>query len=68
MKNTHQVYLISDSTGETLDRIFMALKAQFSNFNYELNQFSFNFKLLKNFKSKSHSSTKRSTRLRRGLL
>ncbi len=41
MKNTHQVYLISDSTGETLDRIFMALKAQFNNFNYELNQFSF---------------------------
>ena len=41
MKNTHQVYLISDSTGETLDRIFMALKAQFNNFNYDLNQFSF---------------------------
>ena len=41
MKNTHQIFLISDSTGETLDRIFMALKAQFSNFNYELNQFSF---------------------------
>ncbi len=41
MKNTHQVYLISDSTGETLDRIFMALKAQFDNFNYELNHFSF---------------------------
>ena len=41
MKNTHQIYLISDSTGETLDRIFMALKAQFNNFNYELNQFSF---------------------------
>ena len=41
MKNTHQVYLISDSTGETLDRIFMALKAQFNNFNYELTQFSF---------------------------
>ena len=39
MKNTHQIYLISDSTGETLDRIFMALKAQFNNFNYELNQF-----------------------------
>ena len=35
------VYLISDSTGETLDRIFMALKAQFNNFNYDLNQFSF---------------------------
>ena len=41
MKSTHQVYLISDSTGETLDRIFMALKAQFSNFNYDLTQFSF---------------------------
>ena len=41
MKNTHQVYLISDSTGETLDRIFMALKAQFNNFDYDLNQFSF---------------------------
>ena len=41
MSNTYQIYLISDSTGETLDRIFMALKAQFNNFNYELNQFSF---------------------------
>ena len=41
MTNTYQIYLISDSTGETLDRIFMALKAQFNNFNYELNQFSF---------------------------
>ena len=41
MKNTHEVYLISDSTGETLDRIFMALKAQFNNFDYDLNQFSF---------------------------
>ena len=41
MKNTHQVYLISDSTGETLDRIFMALKAQFNNFDYDLTQFSF---------------------------
>jgi regulator of PEP synthase PpsR (kinase-PPPase family) len=41
MKNTHQVYLISDSTGETLDRIFMALKAQFNNFEYDLSKFSF---------------------------
>ena len=41
MKNSHQIYLISDSTGETIDRIFMALKAQFTNFDYELNQFSF---------------------------
>ena len=29
MSNTYQIYLISDSTGETLDRIFLALKAQF---------------------------------------
>ena len=41
MENTYQIFLISDSTGETLDRIFLALKAQFNNFNYELNQFSF---------------------------
>ena len=41
MKNLHQIYLISDSTGETIDRIFMALKAQFNNFEYELNQLSF---------------------------
>ena len=41
MKNSHQIYLISDSTGETLDRIFMALKAQFENLEYEINQFSF---------------------------
>ena len=31
MSNTHNIYLISDSTGETLDRIFTALKAQFEN-------------------------------------
>ena len=41
MKNEHQIYLISDSTGETVDRIFLALKAQFTNFEYELNNFSF---------------------------
>jgi len=41
MENSHQIYLISDSTGETLDRIFMALKAQFTKFEHELNQFSF---------------------------
>jgi len=41
MNNLHQIYLISDSTGETLDRIFMALKAQFNNFEYESNHFSF---------------------------
>ena len=31
MNNTYQIYLISDSTGETLDRIFLAIKAQFKN-------------------------------------
>ena len=31
MSNTHNIYLISDSTGETLDRIFIALKAQLKN-------------------------------------
>jgi len=41
MKNSHNIYLISDSTGETLDRIFLALKAQFGNFDYQVNQFSF---------------------------
>ena len=41
MNNTYQIYLISDSTGETLDRIFLALKAQFSNINYEIHSYSF---------------------------
>ena len=41
MKKSHQIFLISDSTGETLDRIFLALKAQFSNIEYQLNQYSF---------------------------
>ena len=30
MSNTYEIYLVSDSTGETLDRIFLALKAQFN--------------------------------------
>ena len=41
MSNQYQVYLISDSTGETLDRIFLALKAQFKNFKYQTHHFSF---------------------------
>ncbi len=41
MNNIYQIYLISDSTGETLDRIFLALKAQFNNFHYKTNHFSF---------------------------
>tara|TARA_B100001996_G_C18645845_1_gene587361 strand:+ start:387 stop:1214 length:828 start_codon:yes stop_codon:yes gene_type:complete len=41
MGNTYEVYLVSDSTGETLDRIFLALKAQFNKINYKKHQFSF---------------------------
>tara|TARA_Y100000590_G_scaffold304589_1_gene343497 strand:- start:4035 stop:4859 length:825 start_codon:yes stop_codon:yes gene_type:complete len=41
MDNTYQIYLISDSTGETLDRIFLALKAQFKNFKYKIHSCSF---------------------------
>ena len=35
MNEKYNVYLVSDSTGETLDRIFLSLKSQFSNFEYE---------------------------------
>ena len=41
MSNTYQIYLISDSTGETLDRIFLALKAQFVNIEYKVHSYSF---------------------------
>ena len=41
MSNTYQIYLISDSTGETLDRIFLALKAQFQNIEYKIYSYSF---------------------------
>ena len=41
MSNTYQIYLISDSTGETLDRIFLALKAQFLNIDYKVHSYSF---------------------------
>jgi regulator of PEP synthase PpsR (kinase-PPPase family) len=41
MSNTYQIYLISDSTGETLDRIFLALKAQFKNIEYKVYSYSF---------------------------
>tara|TARA_B100001057_G_scaffold107631_1_gene105256 strand:+ start:13 stop:834 length:822 start_codon:yes stop_codon:yes gene_type:complete len=41
MSNIYQIYLISDSTGETLDRIFLALKAQFKNIEYKVNEFPF---------------------------
>ena len=41
MGNIYQIYLISDSTGETLDRIFLSLKAQFANIEYKVNSYSF---------------------------
>ena len=41
MTNTFQIYLISDSTGETLERIFLALKAQFLNIEYKVHSCSF---------------------------
>ena len=41
MANTYQIFLISDSTGETLDRIFLSLKAQFKNIDYKVNSYSF---------------------------
>ena len=58
MSSPYQIYLISDSTGETLDRIFLALKAQFKNFSYETNHFSFTrtenqvLKILETFNNK----------------
>jgi len=41
MNKVYQVYQVSDSTGETLDRIFLAIKAQFSNFNCKTIHYSF---------------------------
>tara|TARA_B100001057_G_C22791670_1_gene927860 strand:- start:615 stop:1439 length:825 start_codon:yes stop_codon:yes gene_type:complete len=41
MSNTYEIYLVSDSTGETLERIFLAIKAQFKNFSYKTHYFSF---------------------------
>ncbi len=41
MNEKYNVYLVSDSTGETLDRIFLSLKSQFKNFEYEKKEFAF---------------------------
>ena len=41
MDKIYEIYLISDSTGETLDRIFLALQAQFLNFKYKSHQYAF---------------------------
>jgi [pyruvate, water dikinase]-phosphate phosphotransferase / [pyruvate, water dikinase] kinase len=61
MSNTYQIYLISDSTGETLDRIFLALKAQFINIKYKVHSYSFTrtenqiFKILDDAKKNENS-------------
>ena len=41
MNKVYQVYQVSDSTGETLDRIFLAIKAQFSNFECKTIHYAF---------------------------
>ena len=41
MNEKYNVYLVSDSTGETLDRIFLSIKSQFSNFDYIKKEFVF---------------------------
>ena len=61
MSNTYQIYLISDSTGETLDRIFLALKAQFQNIEYKVHSYSFTrtenqiFRILEDAKKNENS-------------
>ena len=61
MSNTYQIYLISDSTGETLDRIFIAIKAQFKNIEYKIHTYSFTrtenqiFKILSDAEKHSNS-------------
>ena len=41
MNKIYEIYQVSDSTGETLDRIFLAIKAQFSDFECKTIHFSF---------------------------
>ena len=41
MSDSYEIYLISDSTGETLDRVFLAIKAQFKNINYNVRSYFF---------------------------
>ena len=61
MSNIYQIYLVSDSTGETLDRIFIAIKAQFSNIDYKIHTYSFTrtenqiLKILSEAQKDSHS-------------
>ena len=61
MNHIYQIYLISDSTGETLDRIFLAIKAQFKNIDYKIHTCSFTrtenqiLKILSNAEKDSNS-------------
>ena len=61
MSNTYQIYLISDSTGETLDRVFLAIKAQFKNIDYNVKSYFFTrtenqvIKILEEEKKKKNS-------------
>ena len=61
MNSTYNIYLISDSTGETLDRIFLALNAQFKNFKHNKFHYSFSrtenqiLKILEDAKKKENS-------------
>ena len=61
MGNLYQIYLISDATGETLDRIFIAIKAQFKNINYKIHTYSFTrtenqiFKILESAQKEKNS-------------
>ena len=41
MNEKYNVYLVSDSTGETLDRIFLSLKSQFAGFEYYKKEYAF---------------------------
>jgi regulator of PEP synthase PpsR (kinase-PPPase family) len=61
MSNTYQIYLISDSTGETLDRVFLAIKAQFKNIEYDVKSYFFTrtenqvIKIIEDAKKKENS-------------
>jgi len=61
MSNTYQIYLISDSTGETLDRVFLAIKAQFKNIEYNVKSYFFTrtenqvLKIMEEAKEKNNS-------------
>ena len=41
MNKKYNFFLVSDSTGETLDRIFLAIKAQFRDMEFSIQHFSF---------------------------